>query len=81
MSTILNEIEAAHWARFARFKDFQRAIRDGNFPKADRNLPDGPRWDRDKLTEWMRNSKAAVSINIDEQDLRERAQRLAAGAR
>ena len=78
---VLTEIGAAHWAGFSRFKDFQRAIRDGNFPKADRNLPDGPRWDRDKLTEWMRNSKTAISLNLDEQDLRERAQRLAAGAR
>jgi len=80
MTIVLTEIEAAHWARFARWRDFQRAIRDGNFPKADRNLPDGPRWNRDRLIEWM-NSKTAVSTNLDEQDLRERAQRLAAGAR
>lgn len=69
--TVLTEIEAAHWARFARWKDFRAALRSGRFPSPDHELPDGPRWSTDNLEKWLRKQKQ--SHNDDEAELIERA--------
>lgn len=73
--TVMTEIQVAAWAGFARWKDFRAAVRDGRFPAPDRELPDGPRWDSEKLEKWLRRDE--VEHDGDEKELISKARVMA----
>ena len=67
----LSEIQAAARAGFARWRDFRLALRQRRFPAPDRELPDGPRWDQERLDRWLRGEQDTSEMS-DEQELIER---------
>ena len=71
----LPEIHAAYRAGFCSWRDFRLALRQGRFPRPDRVLPDGPRWDQDRLDRWLRGEQDTPEMS-DEQELIERCQKI-----
>ena len=69
----LHEIQVAELLGFTRVKDWERARRKGLIPAPDQELPDGPRWDRERLLAWLRGTEETTSLMDDEKELIERA--------
>lgn len=65
----LTEVEAAHKLGFKLFREFAAAIDSGHVPRADVDLPDGPRWSETRLDEFLRGELDGRSLSAEERRL------------
>lgn len=72
MTSALCEIAAAHKLGFRRFRDFKRALREGQIPRPDHVLVDGPRWLETRLDSWLARELGQGSVDDEERRLIER---------
>lgn len=69
MSKVLNEVEAAARAGFARHRHFVDARRKGLFPSPVKELPGvGPVWTDRQLDEWLGETSKPEQLRQDQRD-------------
>lgn len=72
---LFHEIKVAEMLDFRRWRDFERALKEGSVPAADLVFPDGPRWSDRVLLPLLRPDGDALTLAIEEKEIIDRIRR------
>lgn len=72
---LFHEIKVAEMLDFRRWRDFERALKEGTVPGADLVFPDGPRWSDRALLPLLRPDGEELTLAIEEKEWIDRIRR------